>query len=418
VAGPGKHGADVRACHRHLMGCAAELIDFAAGPEAALARLLDAVKQPPAWILDGLFGIGLNRPLDGLWAGAVDALNRSGAPIIAVDVPSGLNLESGAATGSVIEAVETWSLGAVKAGLLPPTVARFVGRVDLVADIGLVGMPTTTDPRRWISREDFTGFPPRRPVESHKGTFGHAVVVAGSAGFHGAGVLATRAALRARPGLVTLIIAPEVLAVAAAQLAAPLVVGYSDKVKVPDNTTAVVVGPGLAARDLPVAIKDLSVRLWRQQNCPVIADASALEWLPPRPVNATAPRILTPHPGEAATILHITTDEVQADRPGAVREISRLFGGAWVVLKGRHTLVGRHEGDLLVNSSGNSGLAQGGSGDVLAGFMAGLIAQPALASEPLRAVSFAVWRHGDIADQLETVDNHWTAEELAQAIRS
>jgi NAD(P)H-hydrate epimerase len=111
-------------------------------------------------------------------------------------------------------------------------------------------------------------------------------------------------------------------------------------------------------------------------------------------------RVLTPHPGEAARLLKTTPQRVQADRLGALREVSHRFGNAWVVLKGHQTLLGRSEGEVFVNPTGNPHLAQGGSGDVLAGFIAGLLAQPLLQQDPMRAVRYAVWRHGHAADVL------------------
>jgi NAD(P)H-hydrate repair Nnr-like enzyme with NAD(P)H-hydrate dehydratase domain len=148
----------------------------------------------------------------------------------------------------------------------------------------------------------------------------------------------------------------------------------------------------------------------------MIVDASALAWLPPGPVPSTAARVITPHPGEAARLLGITTEKVQGDRVKALRDLSKKFGGAWVVLKGHQTLIGRAEGDLYVNSSGNPHLAQGGSGDLLSGFLAGFLTQARFQSDPSLAIRYAVWRHGIAADSLQQCRPNWAIEDLPEAL--
>ena len=264
---------------------------------------------------------------------------------------------------------------------------------------------------------DFFGYPPRRPVTGHKGTFGHLVILAGSVGYHGAAVLATRAALRARPGLVTLSTTEATYAAVAAQTQAAMVHPWRPGGRLPDSASAFLVGPGLAAPDLSPDHRAEVRFLWENSPLPVIADASALDWLPPGNVRAGALRFLTPHPGEAARRLGTTAAAVQADRPAAVRELSRRFGDAWVVLKGHQTIIGRTGPEIFYNGSGNPGLAQGGSGDVLAGYLGGLLAQPVLQADPLTALRCGVWQHGATADWLaESQPANWTIAELVEQI--
>ena len=163
-------------------------------------------------------------------------------------------------------------------------------------------------------------------------------------------------------------------------------------------------------------MKMLARHLWRDSLLPVVVDASALDWLPLDPVPKNALRVITPHPGEAARLLRTTSQQVQANRFTALRNISRKFGNAWVVLKGHHTLIGRSSGEVYVNSSGNPHLAQGGSGDVLAGYLAGLLAQPDLRADPLKTIRYAVWQHGAVADSLQAVRANWVVEDLVEAI--
>ena len=254
------------------------------------------------------------------------------------------------------------------------------------------------------------------PVAAYKGSFGHVAIVAGSLGFHGAAVLAARAAQRAQPGLVTLFTNAKVYGVVAAQLQSVMVNVWKPKLKLPDSASAILIGPGLAAPGIAGKLKAFAQKLWRDSDLPMIVDASALDWLPPGEFSKNAIRVVTPHPGEAARLLKTTAQKVQASRVKSLRDISRRLGNCWVVLKGHQTLVGRAEGDIFVNPSGNPHLAQGGSGDVLAGFLAGLLAQPALQVDAGKTIRYAVWQHGAAADALQAQSSNWVIEELAGKI--
>jgi hydroxyethylthiazole kinase-like uncharacterized protein yjeF len=156
--------------------------------------------------------------------------------------------------------------------------------------------------------------------------------------------------------------------------------------------------------------------LWRDSDLPVVVDASALDWLPLGSCLKDTVRVLTPHPGEAARLIGSTTQQVQANRVRSLRTISKRFGDCWVVLKGHQTLIGRSAGEIYVNSSGNPFLAQGGSGDVLSGYIAGLLAQPSLQRDVATAIRYGVWQHGAAADVLQYRQPNWVVEELVQAL--
>lgn len=414
LAGKGHNGDDVRAAAQRLNGCRVILINVTS-PMSATPRLERALRQKPAWIVDGLFGIGLNRPLDAKWVVFINRINAAAAPILAVDVPSGLNADTGVTAGAAIRATLTLTVGAPKRGLLPTVAGEFVGRLEVATEVGLIPCPCDSE-WRWTQSEDFANFPPLRPADGHKGTFGHLLVVAGSAGYHGAAVLATRAAQRAQPGLVTLLTQPAVYAPIAVQLQSAMVRTWSTPAAKLENFTAVLVGPGLAAPTVPRKIISLVRRWWKDLPVPMVVDASALDWLETTPAAKDALRLLTPHPGEAARLLRCSAAAVQQDRAGAVRKLSQKYGGAWVVLKGKNTLIGRHWGNLYVNPSGNPHLAQGGAGDVLAGFVAGLLAQPGLQNDAGPAIRYAVWQHGVAADELARQRPNWVIEDLTTLI--
>jgi hydroxyethylthiazole kinase-like uncharacterized protein yjeF len=411
LAGKGHNGDDAAYACDFLNGRRKELVRVI-DPEISARELEPHLRRRPALILDGLFGIGLNRPLSGAWMKLIEQINESGSRILAVDVPSGLSADTGLPLDVAIRATWTVTLGAVKRGLFAAGAVPFVGRLEVATDIGLLPYPFTTEVSL-TTPEDFRDFPPLRPVGGHKGTFGHLVIVAGSPGYHGAAVLAARGAQRAQPGLITVVTHEGVYPPIAAQLQAVMVQSLASELTVPDSCTAVLIGPGLAARDLPEQLKRSVRLLWQNSPLAVIVDASALDWLPAGPGAEDALRVITPHPGEAARMLQCTVAEVQRDRSHAVRELSRRWGHCHVVLKGHQTLIGRGREDLVVNGSGNPHLAQGGSGDVLAGYLGGLLAQPELLRDVGLVLRYGVWQHGAAADALLAARPNFTIEDLA-----
>ena len=411
LLGKGHNGDDARAAAKQLEGREGEVLEMFL-PDTDLLPLESALKEKPALIVDGLFGTGLNRPLSEAWQQIIAAINAAKIPVLAIDVPSGLNADTGETFGAAIEATITITVGAPKIGLLAPAAWPFVGKLEVTEEVGLVPCPLQAE-LNWTQPEDFEYFPPARTVAGNKGDFGHVAIVAGSFGYHGAAVLAARGAQRAQPGLVTVFPQPDVYHPVAAQLQSAMVNQWKPETKLPEKTSAALVGPGLAAPEVFEPLKKFTRYLWRSAAYPLVVDASALDVLDAEPFQKNFTRVLTPHPGEAARLLKTTAANVQANRVAALRELSKKFGGAWVVLKGHQTLIGRDEGNIFVNSSGNAHLAQGGSGDLLGGFIAGLLAQPALAADAEKTLRYAVWQHGAAADKLSLTRKNWTVEDLA-----
>jgi hydroxyethylthiazole kinase-like uncharacterized protein yjeF len=418
LAGKGHNGDDARRAGEVLTDRQGhvQLLNIT-NAETDLPKLDAALQSHPAWVIDGLFGIGINRPLDAAWMKFIERINTAKLDVLSVDVPSGLNADTGEPQGAAIEAALTLTVGAPKIGLVQHHAARYVGQLVVAENTGLIDCPHRSD-LNWTVPEDFFNFPPRRPVTGHKGTFGHVAIIAGSLGYHGAAVLASRGAQRAQPGLITLFTQENAYVPVASQLQAVMVHPWSREVEFPGKFSAILIGPGLAAADMPEELKETTRRLWREAAVPIIADASALDWLPHGSIPKNAIRVITPHPGEASRLIKKSTADVQADRPAALREISRQLGNAWVVLKGHQTLVGRSEGPIFVNSSGNPFLAQGGSGDTLSGYLAGLLAQPALQEDPALTIRYAVWQHGAAADLLTRTHPNWIVEDLIEKLGS
>jgi hydroxyethylthiazole kinase-like uncharacterized protein yjeF len=412
VAGKGHNGEDARHAGPSLNGRRVDLLEIIE-PAKELTRLEALLSLHPSLLIDGLFGVGINRPLSQDWITLIETINKSGVRVLAVDVPSGLNGDTGQPQGAGVRSTVTLTVGAPKIGLLRERAWEFVGRLEVTPDVGLLPCPLTSE-LRWGLPEDFAGFPPRRAEASNKGSYGHLTIVAGSPGYHGAAVLASNGAQRAQPGLITLITMQDVYHPIACQLQAVMVSPWRGAVELPKTSSALVVGPGLAAADVPQQIKDFVIEQWRNSPLPVVIDASALDWLPNATGHPKAIRVVTPHPGEAARMLGTTSQQVQSNRVEAVQNLSRRLGDALVVLKGHQTLIGGSQGEIFVNPSGNPHLAQGGSGDVLAGFIGGLLAQPALQAEAVTTVRYAVWQHGVAADYLQETCSNWIVEDLLE----
>jgi NAD(P)H-hydrate epimerase len=409
LAGKGHNGEDARCSQDGLGDRRVELLEVN-DPAADLSRVQTALSLNPALVIDGLFGIGLNRPLSAEWVALIEAVNNSGRRVLAVDIPSGLNADTGESQGAAIRATTTLTVGAPKLGLIQQAAWPYVGRLEVTGDVGLTPFRLAGDVQ-WTMPEDFQDYPPPRQPADHKGSYGHLGIIAGSLGYHGAAVLAARGAQRARPGLITLHTLEPVYYVVASQLQAVMVRPWEPANKLPVHE-AHIIGPGLAAKDVPEQMKNLVRTAWRDSTFPLVVDASALDWLPLESPLTRAPRVVTPHPGEAARLLRSTTEQVQANRVAAVQNLSKRFANAWVVLKGHQTIIGRSTGELFVNCSGNASMAQGGSGDILSGYIAGLLAQPTLQQDVLKTLRYAVWQHGAAADRLQAARSNWIVEDL------
>ena len=412
LCGKGNNGEDAAQAASRIEGRVVDVIRVL-DPWMGMKSMKSGLECAPDLVVDGLFGIGLDRVLDPAWTEVIQALNVAQRRVLSVDVPSGLNADTGMPQPVAVEARWTLAVGALKRGLLAAPAAPFVGRLELLSEVGLVECAEVGDMEA-ILPGDFVEFPPPRSESWQKGHFGHLGILAGSLGYHGAAVLAARGAARARPGLTTLFTSPETYGPVAANLTGAMVAPWRADMFDQRRYSAILVGPGLASTNgLEIARVVLS-DLWRNALVPVIVDASALDWLQPRNVMSEAMRVMTPHSGEAARMLGVDVSVVERDRPAAVRALSKRYADAWVVLKGSRTLIGRGEGVIRVNLSGNPGMAQGGSGDILAGYIGGLLAQPALLKDPLQTLAYAVWMHGRAGDQLESRSSDWVVEELAE----
>jgi ADP-dependent NAD(P)H-hydrate dehydratase / NAD(P)H-hydrate epimerase len=382
-------------------------LEFAAdliGLENLLPQL-----PPPALVVDALLGTGLSSPVVGSHASAIAWMNRTPAPKVAIDIPSGLDATSGAILGSVLSADLTVTLAAAKLGqLIHPGVAC-CGEL-VVAEIGIPqALLEELAAGILLEAGEVRRFLPPRPPVGHKGTFGHLLLVAGSCGKAGAAALAAEAALRAGAGLVT-VAAPASLQTTLAiklteAMTSPLdefdgALAETALVQIaalwPDKTV-LALGPGLGRS---AATGALVRKVIADCPLPLVLDADALfalaghgEVLAARPVGTT---ILTPHPGEMAHLLGVSIGEIEADRIGTARRFAEKHG-VILVLKGARTVIAAPDGGILINPTGHAGMATGGMGDLLTGIIAALLCQGA---PPLAAAAAGVWLHGRSGDRL------------------
>ena len=380
-AGPGNNGGDARVMARLLARHGITVVVLAPG---------DAVPGGDyGLVVDGLFGIGLTRPITGPHAELIARINAFAGPVLALDVPSGIDGDTGRVMGVAVRATHTLSFIGGKPGLYTLDGPDHCGEVR-VDDLGLrlAGFPGAL-----LSPDDFRACLKPRERNSHKGSFGSLAVIGGAQGMMGAALLAARAGLGLGAGRVfTGLLQP--LAVDPVQPELML--------RTPGNAlaqaTVAVVGPGLGSSDDAVAI----LRRAASADFPLLLDADALNLVAAHPVLAThiarrdGATLITPHPAEAARLLESTTEAIQADRTGAALELATRFK-AHVALKGCGTVIAHPDGSWRINTSGNPGLASGGTGDVLAGMAGALLAQgwPAAA-----ALCGAVHLHGAAADAL------------------
>jgi NAD(P)H-hydrate epimerase len=366
-------------------------------------------------IVDALLGTGLRQQPEGLVAEVIADVGavheRRGTPVLAVDIPSGVPSDGGDVSWPTLTATLTVTFAACKHGhVLPPACDR-VGEL-IVADIGIPEVALqSAQPALWVlERADAArAWPPRAPA-SHKGTFGHVLVIGGSVGKSGAAALAALGALRAGAGLVTVATAegalplvaqsrPELMTEAlpgGAHVDASAVSRAAALAKARD---AVVLGPGLGQED---GTREFVRELVRRCPVPLIVDADGLNALAsssraPAALDALRREratVITPHPGEMARLAAATTEQVQRRRVETARALA-VETGATVVLKGQRTIVADPAGAAAVNPTGNPGLATGGTGDVLAGMVGALLARGA---EAMAAACAAVFAHGHAAD--------------------
>ncbi len=369
------------------------------------------------FIVDGLLGTGLERPAEGLYGEVIVDLARfaetsRATRIVSIDLPSGLAADRDHVIGPTVRADLTVTFTAPKPALVLPPAYLYAGEVvvapigspdELIRSVGAtLNLVEASDVRRWLERT-------RRQPLSHKGTYGHILMIAGSRGKPGAACLAARAALVAGAGLVTVATVSSGQSVIVAQVAEAMTEALEETaegtiaeqalaraLELAAERDVLAIGPGLTTQE---STRRFVRELLLRARCPIIVDADGLNNLAPWPDELDGrerPLIATPHPGEMARLIERTNQYVLENRVEVARDFA-LAHHLWLVLKGHRTLIATPDGQVYVNPTGNAGLATAGSGDVLTGILAGCLAQDR-GGNPTDAVLAAVYLHGLAGD--------------------
>ncbi len=446
VCGAGDNGGDGLVIARHLLVRGSRPVVFFAGDPQTVST--DARANLDAWrgiggevqwlppdeplsplsqaaargeiVVDALFGTGLSRPIEGWQADVVQTMNASSGPRFAVDLPSGLDADTGAPLGVAVEAKVTATFAHYKLGLLTPIGASLAGRVRVV-DIGVPGsIVAHGGSAQRLDAGDLATFVLPRPPGAHKTSAGHVLVVAGSPGKVGAPQLVARGAMRAGAGVATIATWPDaatsiesrVLEAMTARIDPSAIAESLDPIL--KGKHAIVVGPGFGLSDDARIAVEYVLAAWQG---PIVVDADALTMFAGRPSVLLAAKnaVLTPHPGELAKLLGKTTAQVEGDRFRAARELVAATGSV-VVLKGAHTIIAGPDSRIAVSPVSCPALATAGSGDVLAGIIGAMACslpgfEAACAGVMLHALAGEAWSRAH-----SNADRGMLASEIADAI--
>lgn len=373
---------------------------------------VDELFDNASLIVDAMFGTGLSKPVDGLNQRVIDAINRSGKRVLSIDIPSGINSDTGQIMGSAVRADHTVTFGYLKPGLLTHPGATLAGQLGII-DIGLPELPEVSPDINLMTVEIVKEILPLRPTDSHKGSFGHVLTIAGSPGMAGAAMLASKSALRVGAGMVFLAtprtvmntLPPEEVIyrpmpeTEAGSLSHKAISQLKEQL---ETAQAVILGPGLG---LTEDTEKIVAELLKEIECPCVIDADGLNALAKKPElleDNEGDFVLTPHPKELARLLNCEVPEIQSDRIASAIKAAEKFQCV-VVLKGSMSIIANPDREVFINPTGNPGMATAGAGDVLSGIIGGLLAQGV---DAFQAAAAGVYIHGRAGDIL--------AEEIAE----
>lgn len=398
VSDPKKYKGDALTNYKALKKLGANIVE--------LTNNLRKYKQAEI-IVDAIFGTGLDREVTGFYKKVIEFINTQGVPTISVDIPSGLDSNTGFPLGTAVLADITVTYVLPKLGIAIYPGVEFAGEI-YVADITTPKFLEDELPYELVTSESVDGILAPRYEDTHKGTYGHLFILAGSPGKSGAAVLVALGAQRSGTGLVTVGVPKslnpimeqktteamtEPLPETNLETLGPESLERAMKIA-GEKKTAIAIGPGISTTD---ETREFLYEIIRESELPMLIDADAITLVSDNPKilnESQAPIVLTPHPGEMSKLAKITTEEIQADRINAARNFSTKFK-VYLVLKGARTVISTPEGEIYINTTGNPGMSSGGMGDVLSGIIGGLLAQ---GLDPVEACKLGVFVHGLAGD--------------------
>lgn len=432
LTGPGNNGGDGAAVGRILKGNGMNIKIFQLFPDEKLS--IDCKKQleiatkygipilkryptknellKADLIIDAIFGTGLKRKIEGDLEGLINLVNKSNKTIISVDMPSGISSDNGEILGCAIKASMTVTFGLPKRGHLLFPGREFVGEL-VIENIGFPEELLNSEKIKVsLTTSEFARFLlPQRPTYSHKGTYGHALIIAGSVGKTGAALMCAKSALRTGSGLVTLAVPAALKVVFQSKVLEEMILPLpcntqtlsKEAIKtledfIHEKADVVAFGPGVGINEDTFEILSF---ILMQSICPVVIDADGISLLSKKPEilkKARAKTVLTPHPGELSRLIKLTVKEIENNRLEIAQSVAKEFQTV-LVLKGVPSIISEPKGTTFINPTGNPGMATGGTGDVLTGIITSLIGQ---GLEPFHASVLGVYIHGlsgDIASK-------------------
>lgn len=441
LCGKGNNGGDGFAMARHLVNRGAVVDVLTLGPDTASqgdargnleilramerehrglrvrlltasAQLEEMLRRHPAVVIDAMLGTGLSSPIKGEIAELLTVLNESAVPVVAIDIPTGIDADTGDVLGTALRADHTFTMGGLKRGLLLRAGREHAGAVHVV-DISMPpeGFSREVTATFQLERGDIDHWLPRRPLDVHKYQLGSVFVLGGSTGMSGAAAMASEAALRSGAGIVHCGIPASLNPVMEMKLTEVMTIPFKETgegsfgladfdvmLERVNQSTVTVLGPGISRQ---YETQNLVRRLIERATRPLVIDADALHALIGHVgilQQTQATIVLTPHMGEFARLVAQTSDDIDAKRMDIAQTFAVEFG-VTLVLKGAPTVVATREGQVYVNPTGNPGMATAGAGDVLSGIIAGFIAQGA---EAARAACCGVYLHGLAGDHAKS----------------
>lgn len=366
-------------------------------------------------IIDSIFGIGINKNLNQFYKEVINVINESRKNIIAIDVPSGLDCNTGTPMGKAVKATTTYTFEVIKLGFINYKSFKYLGNLEVIS----IGIPNEV--KKLISEEgfileenDYKSMIRKREIYEHKGDYGRAIIFAGSKGFTGAAYISTEACLKTGAGLTTLVTPVDVQDILSSLLIEAMTLNFNEdeKVKKLINTAnAIAYGPGLSSDKF---YEDFLLYISKESNCYIVVDAEGINILARRPdilESLKGRMILTPHSGEMSRLVNKSIAEVESNRINIAKEYAKKYESI-VLLKGYNSVITDGE-NVYINTTGNSKMSSGGSGDCLTGMIVSLLAQK---HSPLESALIGAYIHGKAAETVGIGKYSITATEIIEAI--
>lgn len=366
-------------------------------------------------IVDSIFGIGINKELDDFYKEVIKSINDSEKNIIAIDVPSGLDCNTGNPMGGAVKAQTTYTFEVVKLGFINYGSFKYLGNLEVIP----IGIPneikdSINEGIRILEDDDYKNIIRKREIYGHKGDYGRAIIFAGSKGFTGAAYIATKSCLKTGAGLTTLVTPKDIQDILSGMLIEAMTSNFNEEEKVEKLITtadAIAYGPGLqSSREY----EDFLLYISKKSNCYLVIDAEGINILSRRPdilERLKGRMILTPHPGEMARLVNKSIAEVESDRVNITKGYAKKYESI-VLLKGYNTVITDGE-NVYINTTGNSKMASGGSGDCLTGMIVSLLAQK---HSPLESALIGAYVHGKAGEITGKNKYSITASEIIENI--